>query len=165
MNRAIFILSIPLLLAAVSRAWWVDYVYEPLSETEKYGSEFSAVEIYTCESDRYFTHEQCKGIQINGGKFSVVSDLNNDGVKELWSVGVARYKSGKYPYANVVVVSDPVSKTIQQVLTVELKSPGFAIFFGKENELSLFFCMECGSYADIQWKNNKWALVWPEPYG
>ena len=165
MNRMTLILLLPFLLAAAGRAWWVDYVYEPTSDATKYAAIFSALELYTCKNDKYFTTEQCQEIARNNGSFNVIRDLNNDGINELWSVGVARYKSGKYPYANVVIISNPKTNEVQQVLTVELKEPGFAVFFGKDNELSLFFCMECGSYADIQWKNNKWALVWPEPYG
>ena len=165
MNQAIIFLSIPFLAAAIGRAWWVDYTYEPKSDASKYNRNFSALEMYSCADYKYFTSQQCSEITRNKGMFNAVRDLNSDGILEHWSVGVAKYKSGKYPYANVVIVSDPNSKEIQQVLTVELDQPRFAAFFGKGNELSLFFCMECGNYANIQWKNNQWALVWPEPYG
>lgn len=164
MNRAIFILLLPFLIAAVSRAWWIDYKYEPESDATRYGDEFSAIDFYTCENNKYFSAEQCQEILKNNGQFSVLRDLNGDGINELWSVGVAKYKGGKYSYANVAVVSNPKTKQIEQVLSVKLKEPSFAIFLGKENELSLFFCMECESYVDILWKNNKWVLAWPEPY-
>ncbi|MBK6740955.1 MAG: hypothetical protein IPG64_25475 [Haliea sp.] len=137
-------------------------MYEPKSDASKYGDQFSTVELFTCENDKYFSAEQCDDVSENNVTFTVLRDLNNDGVNELWSVGVAKYKVGKYPYANLVVVSDPTTKEIQQVLSVELNEPGFAVFSSKANKLSLFFCMECGSYADIVWNNNEWALVWPE---
>ncbi|WP_394175916.1 hypothetical protein [Thalassotalea litorea] len=159
------LIAVPFLAAAIGVAWWVDYTYEPKSDASKYSSKFSALEIYSCADNKYFTPQQCAEIAHNKGMFSAIRDLNRDGVQELWSVGVAKYKSGKYPYANVVIVSDLNTKEIKQVLTVDLNKPRFAVLFGKANELSLFFCMECGSYADIQWQNNQWALVWPEPYG
>ena len=165
MSRVVFILILPFLLAAVGRTWWVYYVYEPKSEASRYSRDFSAIEIYTCKNNKYFTLEQCQEIRRNKGFFSAVRDLNDDGRKELWSVGVAKFKSdrsGNNPYANVVVVSNPETNEIQQVLTFEKKEPGFAVFLGKENELSLFFCMECGSYVDIEWINNRWDV--PVPY-
>ncbi|MDO3387551.1 hypothetical protein QWI17_17040 [Gilvimarinus sp. SDUM040013] len=165
MTRITFYLLLPFLIAAATKAWWVNYRYEPTSDATIYGNDFSAVELYTCANNKYFTAEQCHEIAKNNGVFTVLRDLNNDGVKDLWSVGVAKYKSGESPYANVVVVSNPITKKIQQILAVELKEPGFALFFGSEERLSLFFCMKCGSYADIVWQDNEWTLVWPELYG
>lgn len=162
MHRLWILILVPLFLAAENRSWWVGYLYEPKTVVTEYGDQFSAIEFLTCENASYFTDSQCKEVSENGGAFSRLADLNHDGIKERWSVGIAKYKTGKHPYANVVVVSDPTSKKVQQVLIVELDEPSFAVFTGDESNMTLSFCMLCGFFMHIKWENNKWALEFPD---
>ena len=150
-------------------AWWVDFRYIPTSNTmfgveaEKINKEFSHVEIFTCKSIKYFNPDQCKEVKRNNSKFELVGDFNNDGVQEIWNVGIAKLSNGNY--AHTVIIRNEKSKNIEQVITVKVKQPRFSILSKYYGALKLFFCMECGDYAEIIWKNNKWVLKWPEPYG
>ncbi len=171
MYRVILLLLTPLLLASYSNAWWIDYEYEPRSKpigaiaSSKYDKELLAVEIFTCENNRYFTETQCLEIGENNGAFIVSGDFNKDGVSELWSTGIVKFRSSDYPFANVAILSNPDTGEILQILKVKRNKPGFAVFFEFEGRLLLSFCMECGNYVSVEWKNEGWALVWPEPYG
>lgn len=167
-------LFIPVLAGAVnvSYAWWVNFMHEPKStsfdgvKANRYKKGLSKIEIFSCETHEVFSENQCDEISKNGGRLSLNGDFDNDGINELWNVGVAKYKKkdANYPYATVVLIRDAKSKKLIQVLTIEQKKPGFAAFFEREKSIQLFFCMECGDYADIEHINGKWVAKWPEPY-
>jgi len=156
-------------VAEVNRAWWVVYIYEPKSSSflEYSASEIHRdiilIDIYTCNSMKYFTPDQCGEIKRNNAQFEIHGDFNKDGGGEVWNVGIAKFKNGNF--AHTVIVRNKATNKIEQVLTVENKKPKFAILSEYKGSINLFFCMECGDFAKIVWNGNKWVLKWPEPYG
>ena len=168
----LLILLLPMSISAVSisYAWWVDYSYTPLLDSfegkkaEFYNPNFSHIEIYSCETERFFTKEQCDEIAKNQGMFNLVLDANNDDELEEFLIGIAKNKNGEYPYSNIILIRNAKTKELLEVLKIDSPRQAFLIFLDTENSLSVFLCMECGNYADIEWVNEKWMLKWPEPY-
>ena len=163
-------LPLPLWALSVSYAWWIHYSYDPIKgsfdgkKAEFYDPNFSHIEIFSCKTERFFTKEQCKEIAQNKGKFNLTLDANNDGETEEFLIGIAKNKGGEYQYSNVILIRNAKTKQLIDVLKIDTPSQAFLVFLDTENSLSVFLCMECGNYADIEWLDEKWILKWPDDY-
>jgi hypothetical protein len=165
MKKFTLLLLLLPITAMANDAWWVGFSHYPYSlsydgiKANSYNENFSHIEIFTCDNYKIFSKAQCNDIAEGGGKFQIKGDFNNDGQNELWNIGVAKYKNGKYPYANVILIRNSENKRIIKVLTIELEEPSFAIFFHNKKSISLYFCMDCDDSADIIWIKS-WELKW-----
>lgn len=145
-------------------SWSLDYRVNPQQVSinglpvNDVSQSLTHIEIFTCDSDRFFSLEQCRQIQESGGQLQAVLDLNNDGRLERWSTGVAKNIEGEL--VKILVIQDHLNGNVIQMITLHDSEPGFSALYQQGDYFMWAMCISCDVFADIEWHNNDYKLAW-----
>lgn len=145
-------------------AWYLDYSIEPSQQEidgvplSQVSDELTHIELLSCDNNQYFSQEQCKQIEMSGGMFETVIDLDGDGRMERWRTGVAKKHTGEI--VNILLIQNHDTNAVLKIMTLHGNSSGFSVFYYQDGFFMWSTCMSCDVFADITWGDSNYKLMW-----
>lgn len=141
-------------------AWWYNIRFDPTSATVR-GIDVRTIDERWLRADALDTHKLDGRISQNDMRqfmasplsFSLVTDLDGDGVLEEFFVGVFETDDGRKGRFVAVTRSGRQLRHFE-----EEGNTGFSALFQGEGEVRWYKCMECGEFESIKWTGDSYVL-------
>ena len=145
-------------------AWYLDYSLEPnLQEIdgqplEQLSDELSHIELLSCDNDSYFSKEQCNQLEVNGGMFETVIDLDGDDRMERWRTGVAKKHTGEI--VNILLIQNHNTNAVLKIMILQSNRSGFSALYRQDGYFMWSMCISCDVLVDITWADSSYQFMW-----
>lgn len=141
-------------------AWWVDIQFQPGS-MEARGFDARSVDkswkrISALDADMLkgrIPDEEIEEFRKSGFSFSLMSDLDGDGVQEDFFVGVYETSEGEVGRFVAIVRNGRIVRHFD-----ESGSGSFSVLLQGDGEVRWYKCMECESFDSIRWGGEDFTL-------
>ena len=142
------------------QAWWVDIVFDPTGEAvqgipvKEIDPEWRKASVLepAALDGRISKDEKAQFLASRMG-FSLSADLDGDGAREEFVVGV--YESADGAQGRFVLITKN-GKPVQHF--TESGTAGFSALLPSDDAVDWYKCMQCGEFEAIRWTGEGYAL-------